>query len=982
MRVAILAAITAVNVFGQGYPPSEAVGKMKVAEGFRVKLVASEPEIRQPILTKFDERGRLWVIQYLQYPNPAGLKRVKVDRYSRTTYDRIPEPPPRGPRGADRITIVEDTNGDGKGDVFKDFTGGLNLATGLAIGHGGVFVMQVPYLLFYPDRNRDDIPDSDPEVLLEGFGMEDSQSLANHLTWGPDGWLYGLNGSTTTCRVRGIEFQQGVWRYHPVTRKFELFAEGGGNIYGLAFDANGNLFYSSNGGSLFWHAVQGAYYQKSFGKHGPLHNPYAYGYFPHVKHDGVPGGHVVLGGLIYSGESFPERFRETFLGGNFLGRSAAWWSVKPRGSTVEAKLGGLLFDANDTWFCPTDLAQAPDGSVYVCDFHDVRTAHPDPDADWDLRNGRVYRVEAIGTQPEPRFDLGKASTPELVRMLKRRNRWYADQARVILAARKDRSAWPALRAMAEQTADPHVALEGLWGLAVTGGLDAAFADRMLRHPYEYARSWTVRLMGDEGNYRPAMRDLARTDASPVVRAQLAASAKRFPAADALSILDGIYDQNRDRDDPFIPWLLWWALEDKTTSSREQVLNHMARAEAWSLRSRHDDQQRLIRRYAADGTQASYAACARLLAAAPAEHRAAMLAALDQGLAERAGMSVPADTGVFQKYQTVAETAAKSQSRTFEPVTGELREAIRTEWQRRPGDPVAARLAIRSRNEGAVAAAARSAADANLDPAVRAAFVAAIEESGEEAAIPMLLPLLDGPAPVRDAAIGALGRFNDPRVVDALLAHHKEAPGRIEDLLISRPDSAARLIERVDSLAPEKLKRIAAFKNPALDAMVRKKWGAISEGTPEEKLATVRRLNNDLRAAAGDAANGRKLYFAHCGSCHKLNGTGGTLGMDLTGANRGDRYYLLTHVIDPSAFIRKEYMTIQIHARDGRVVSGLVAEEDAASVTLINASYQKTKIARADIARMEESSVSVMPEGILEKLTPQQLRDLFAYLQAK
>lgn len=187
---------------------------------------------------------------------------------------------------------------------------------------------------------------------------------------------------------------------------------------------------------------------------------------------------------------------------------------------------------------------------------------------------------------------------------------------------------------------------------------------------------------------------------------------------------------------------------------------------------------------------------------------------------------------------------------------------------------------------------------------------------------------------------------------------------------------------MSSLTPEKLKRVAAFKSPSLDAAVRKKWGAISQGTPEEKLATVRRLNNDIRAAPGDPANGRKLYFTHCGSCHKLNGVGGTLGMDLTGANRGDRYYLLTHIVDPSAFIRKEYMTVQIRTRDGRVVSGLTAEEDAASVTLIGASYQKTRIARADIAAMEESSTSVMPEGILEKLQPSQLRDLFAFLQAK
>ena len=294
--LALASCFPAITVWAQGRSAEEAARQMKVPTGFSVQLVASEPQVRQPILVKCDDRGRPWVIQYLQYPNPKGLERVKVDRYSRTVYDRIPEPPPKGPRGADRITILEDTNGDGRADKFKDFVTGLNLATGLAFGHGGVFVIQVPYLLFYPDRNRDDVPDSDPQVLLRGFGMEDAQAFANHLTWGPDGWLYGLNGSTTTCNIQGTEFQQGVWRYHPITKEFELFCEGGGNCYGLDFDRHGHLLYSSNGSHKVWHGVQGGYYWKSFGKHGQLHNPYAFGYFSSVKRDGdYRGGHVTTG---------------------------------------------------------------------------------------------------------------------------------------------------------------------------------------------------------------------------------------------------------------------------------------------------------------------------------------------------------------------------------------------------------------------------------------------------------------------------------------------------------------------------------------------------------------------------------------------------------------------------------------------------------------------------------------------------------------
>ncbi|OYW17083.1 MAG: hypothetical protein B7Z55_13240, partial [Planctomycetales bacterium 12-60-4] len=174
----------------QGFDPADAAKRLETIPNLRAQLFAAEPLVRQPILVKCDPRGRLWTIQYLQYPNPAGLQRVKVDRWSRTTYDRIPEPPPLGPRGADRISILEDRDGDGIADSSRDVIEGLNLATGLEFGYGGLFVMQAPYLLFYPDENRDDTPDSDPAVLLSGFGMEDAQSMPNHLTWGPDGWLY------------------------------------------------------------------------------------------------------------------------------------------------------------------------------------------------------------------------------------------------------------------------------------------------------------------------------------------------------------------------------------------------------------------------------------------------------------------------------------------------------------------------------------------------------------------------------------------------------------------------------------------------------------------------------------------------------------------------------------------------------------------------------------------------------------------------
>src|SRR5262245_51627274 len=148
-----------------GFPPEEAARRMVVPEGFHAEVFAAEPMVRQPVAATFDERGRLWVIEYLQYPNPAGLRPVTVDQYLRTEYDRFPEPPPRGPRGADRIKILEDTDGDGRADKVTVFVEGLNLASALAVGHGGVFVGQAPYLLYYPDRDKNDKPEDRKSVV-------------------------------------------------------------------------------------------------------------------------------------------------------------------------------------------------------------------------------------------------------------------------------------------------------------------------------------------------------------------------------------------------------------------------------------------------------------------------------------------------------------------------------------------------------------------------------------------------------------------------------------------------------------------------------------------------------------------------------------------------------------------------------------------------------------------------------------------------
>lgn len=946
---------------------------MSVAKGFHVELVASEPMVRQPVAMNFDDRGRIWVIQYLQYPNPVGLTPVKVDRYLRTVYDRVPEPPPKGPVGADRVTILEDTNGDGKADHAKDFITGLNLASGLALGHGGVFIVQPPYLLFYPDRDRDDKPDADPEVLLAGFGMEDSHAFANSLQWGPDGWLYGAQGSTVTANIRGITFQQGIWRYHPVTKEFELFAEGGGNTWGLDFDSHGNAIAGTNfGHSAMLHQMQGAYYVKGFAKHGELQNPHAYGYFEHVPYFLFKGGHVTCGGVIYQGGSFPEKMNRQYIAANLLSNAIYWHVLERDRSTFKARFGGDLLLANDTWFRPVDCAVAPDGSLLVADWYDERANHVDPKDDWDKTNGRIYRIQAEGAPRVTPPDLSKQTTRALVELVNHPNEWFARSARRLLAERDDRSVLPDLQQMALADPESSRALQALWAMHGLGPWDDALSIRLLASPHEDVRAWGVRLLCDANRVSPsfhaALLERAANEPSPVARAQMAASAKRLPGEQAVPLVHVLLGRDEDVEDPCIPLLVWWALEDKAVSDRALVLALWRDPTFWNrpLVRKHLV-ERLARRYAAGGTDEDYSACASLLSLAPdSESTALVISGMEKGMAGRRLPRVPS------------------------PLEGPLADL----WSAgKPTTPLL-RLAIRLGSASAYQQSLALVTDARRNAGDRTSLLELLGQVGDaECVEPMLAIVADNqPTGVRQAALAALERFGDARIPAALLELYPNLPADLRDrarnVLASRKPWAALLLQAVDGgrvdpkdVSVDQLRRIKLFEDERLTAAIEKHWGKIQEQTPGEIAARVHGINVSLNLAPGDSAKGKPLFQKNCGNCHTLFGEGNKIGPDLTGADRKNRMFLLSNIVDPSSVIRKEFMNYNVLMTDGRLLTGLMPESTEETVTLLDAKNERTVLSRADIEEIQPSAKSLMPDKLLDSLTAGEVRDLMAYLQS-
>jgi glucose/arabinose dehydrogenase/mono/diheme cytochrome c family protein len=855
--------------------PEESIKRFKVGDGLEIEPVASEPVIRQPLNMHFDERGRLWVVQYLQYPFPAGLKVVKYDRYLRAVFDKVPNPPPHHDKGADKITILEDTDGDGQFESHKDFLTGLNIATSVAVGRGGVWVLNPPYLLFYPDRNKDDVPDGDPEVCLSGFGLEDTHAVANNLHWGPDGWLYGVQGSTTTANVKGIHFLgQAVWRYHPASKAFELFAEGGGNPWTLDFDSKGRVFVGTNvGAARGLHIVQGGCYVKNWPKHGPLTNPYAFGFFQHMAHSGYrPRFSQTL--VIYEGGALPKYEGQMIAGMALTNRVQASRLLQDSSSFKTVDTDALV-QTDNRWFRPVDTRVGPEGAVYLADWHDIRLTHLSPVDNWDKAHGRIYRLKAEGTQPIKPFDLSKLTNEQLIGVLSHKNRWFREEAQRIFADRRDKTIVPALKELVETTRG-QLALEALWAVNLSGGFDDTFALRQLGHHDEFVRYWTVRLLGDSNNVSPPIQarliELARTETQVEVRSQLASSCKRLPARSAFPIIRELMVRGEDVDDLHIPLLLWWAIESKATPDRDSLLTMLKDKTLWEspLFNRHIV-SRLARRYTAErGDKSSYTLNDAVYSDWQTNHTSQRT---NENLTSCAHLLnlAPNTQGVHEVIKGMDEGLGGTILRS---VPGGLRRQISKLLAAQPADPGLISLALRLGNREVTDSALRLVGDSSTSGPDRKRLLASLVDGKEASVVPVLLGQLRKAESddLKIEALGALRHFSNPEIAQTILQVYPgmdpHIGGVAQECLSSRSTWARMLLEAVDqgSIKPEqitedRLLAIQKYGDPKSLALIEKHWGNLENRTHanEEQPRSFK--------------EGEKHYASRCGYCHLASGDG-------------------------------------------------------------------------------------------------------------
>lgn len=985
---------------GPRLSPGDSLANFQASEDLVVEQLLHEPQIAQPVYFSFDERGRLWVAEYRQYPYPAGLKMLSRDKYYRSHYNQMPPAPPNHDRGRDVISVHEDSNGDGDFDTHKTFLEGLNMANAALRGRGGVWVMHTPYLLFYPDADFDDHPDGPPEVRLQGFGFEDSHSVANGLVWGMDGWLYGAQGSTTSSRVTrpgidppdvaGVYFEGCmVWRYHPETHDYQIFAEGTGNTFGLEIDAEGRLFSGHNGGDTRgWHYIQGGYYLMQGvdpGKFGPTRNPHAFGDLPMMRTATTVRRFSHFAAVV-EGTALPWKYAGTFFALDPIHSVVIAAERRLRGATFETADIGPVLSSSDPAFRPVYIANAPDGSLFIADMYEYYIAHGQHYQNQiDHTTGRVYRLRGAQMPLEKDTNLYKKTSAELVALLSHSNKWHRHTAVRLLSERKDHSVAQALREIIAGEAG-RTALCALWALYQLNDLDAETALAALQHPYGPVRMWAVRLLADRWGAHPGLglgdrmfsarperehqipdpqfQGIIRQmihETDPEVRSQAAASARRLSIRQAFPLVLELLKHDEDFNDPYIPLLCWWVFEANAWENRNEIAALFKSETLWSqaIVSEHI-LPRLMRRFAVDGRQEGLILCAKLLRLAPApQHISQLMKGFEEAYRGRSISDLPDEL--------LGALAATGQS----PLILRVRQGERT----------------------AIDEALNIIADPNATLENRMLYTRVFGQVRADRAAPALLSLAkSGTADeLRKTSLVSLSLYDAAEIGSQIASLLPDLSPELRNtalaLLASRAHWTVMLLNAIQagvagaSAIPDDIvARIQSHNDAEANALLTKL------GLPRRNVETpdfrrrIAEVEDVLSIGTGNPYAGETLFTERCASCHKLFFKGGRIGPDLTNYQRANLGTLLTGIINPNAEIREGYAYFLIETKDGRTVSGFLVDRDNQVTVVRGFEGEDIFLQQQEIDMIRPMNRSLMPEGLIDDLSEQQLRDLFAYLR--
>ncbi len=717
-------------------------------------------------------------------------------------------------------------------------------------------------------------------------------------------------------------------------------------------------------------------------------------------------GHSVVGMMLYQGDNWPAEYRDRLYLMNLFGHRTNVEVLERSGSGFVTRRAPEpdIFDMIDPWYRAIDITYGPDGGVFISDWTDTGDYHNRTGE--NRLSGRIYKITYGDAKPSVGSDMTKLTVEQLVALNTHANEWFPRQARVefsyrMVDGRGIGNARQLLRDQFARETDVTRKLRTLWTLYTIGGTDEAFLLPLLKSPNEHLRVWGIRHLADHwpidalllqtppevtggarvwAQRRPApavggaavspspavvaeLNRLAAGDPSSLVRLVLSSTMQRMPFSLRPAVAAGLVTHKADATDKNLPLMVWWAMIPLAQTDPAALASIGARSE---LRAT----SKYIARRLAEDINANPAPVNQLIAAARGraeDYQSDIVDGITQGIQGLQGVAKPAAWDAFAKVAASSPTAALVEKvRALDVALGS---AAALEQARR--------VAL---DAGAAATARRAALQSLLD--ARAPDLRAIAEQ------------LIRVRTVNGVAATALATFNDPTIAPVLLDAYPQFDGadrpRLMTALTSRPAFAGALLDAVAAgrvprgdVSASDAQQMRSLNDAAVTRRLGEVWGEIRD-TPEARRQLMDTYKAELtpaQLAAADLSQGRAVFAATCAACHVLYGEGGKVGPDLTGGERRKTLdTLLTKLVDPNSELPITSRFTLVTMRDGRTVSGIVDNRTASTLTLRTMTDPIT-VSLSDIQSTALSAVSLMPEGLLQSLSPVQRRNLIAYLMS-
>lgn len=952
----------------------KALDSFQIEPGMRIDLIAAEPLVIDPVALAFDENRQMYVVEDRGYPDP-------VEGGSTTTLGRV--------------ALLKDTNGDGIYDKRTEFATGLTYPNGLMPWKGGVFVTCSPDIYYLKDTDNDGIADIRKVVLTGFFATQTAQIRMSHPTMGLDGWVYvtaGLNGGNVTSPEHpdrpAVSFKQTDGRFNPETFEFEV--TGGKSQFGLTFDAYGRRFGCSNrhpimhsvmepwflrrnANLLFNETVQNVSKVEAEATVYPVSRSVTSADFiPKLIGRSHAGTFTAASGLmVFNGSGLtPAHQGNIFIcesAQNLIQRQV----LSPEGVSFKSKTpyeGREFLSSTDEWFRPVSLQHGPEGGLYLADMHRKVIDHPAyipeearPGLDWESgkTDGRIYRIvrkDFVQKKYDAATGLSSASkTAALTKFLASGEEWERNTAHRLLLERKDKTTVPFLKKIAVESVFPESRARAVWLLNSLGSLDmitlkSAFADKV-----SGVREQAVLLAGNMFIKHPELiQSIVSASNDEAIRVRynstlVLGSMKGPQVVQALA-----KSAARDGADKWFRAAVLSGIEKRMPEFLAAFRNQK-NAEPVAFASVMKDLGRLF------GNGASAEACRVLLqevlvSNSDPEWRIATMLGLAEGISGRAK-----EFGVSPKGLLYAILGNNASSSDISALDNFVNRAL----------DIAGKQTESTR--------LRISATALLGYTDFGRSHSALQK--------MMVP--STPPELLLEAISAFTRLDDPRGAAILLekkawsAYTPRIKSAVVAAVVSKPSFINELFLAIEKgtisgaeLSSADRMRLISDKNVQISDRAKILFKELEGG---DRMAVYQEYKKVFTAQV-DAKMGKAVFQKACSACHTYQNVGGKVGPDLTGVKNQPADALLLHILVPNYEVLPAYQSISISTNDGRSFSGWLVSENENSLTLRTTFGTDESILRRNISSLSNSGLSLMPDGLEQSISKDEMAKLIAYLK--